>query len=41
MDETQRLLRFLFQTENRLTIPVSGTGSAGMEACLVNLVEPA
>lgn len=40
MDETQRLLRFLFQTENTLTIPVSGTGSAGMETCLVNLVEP-
>ncbi|MEA2014968.1 MAG: alanine--glyoxylate aminotransferase family protein, partial [Thermodesulfobacteriota bacterium] len=40
MDETQRLLRFLFQTENALTIPVSGTGSAGMEACFVNLVEP-
>jgi alanine-glyoxylate transaminase/serine-glyoxylate transaminase/serine-pyruvate transaminase len=37
MDETQRLLRFLFQTENELTIPVSGTGSAGMEACFVNL----
>jgi alanine-glyoxylate transaminase/serine-glyoxylate transaminase/serine-pyruvate transaminase len=40
MDETQRLLRYLFQTENALTIPVSGTGSAGMETCLVNLVEP-
>jgi len=40
MDETQRLLRFLFQTENALTIPVSGTGSAGMETCLVNVVEP-
>lgn len=40
MDETQRLLRFLFQTENPLTIPVSGTGSAGMETCFVNLVEP-
>ena len=40
MDETQRLLRFLFQTENSLTIPVSGTGSAGMETCFVNLVEP-
>ncbi len=40
MDETQTLLRFLFQTENALTIPVSGTGSAGMEACFVNLVEP-
>jgi alanine-glyoxylate transaminase/serine-glyoxylate transaminase/serine-pyruvate transaminase len=40
MDETQRLLRFLFRTENPLTIPVSGTGSSGMEACFVNLVEP-
>jgi len=40
MDETQHLLRFLFQTENPLTIPVSGTGSAGMETCFVNLVEP-
>jgi alanine-glyoxylate transaminase/serine-glyoxylate transaminase/serine-pyruvate transaminase len=40
MDETQRLLRFLFQTENPLTIPVSGTGSAGMETCFVNMVEP-
>jgi alanine-glyoxylate transaminase/serine-glyoxylate transaminase/serine-pyruvate transaminase len=40
MDETQQLLRYLFQTENRLTIPVSGTGSAGMEACFVNLIEP-
>jgi alanine-glyoxylate transaminase/serine-glyoxylate transaminase/serine-pyruvate transaminase len=39
MDETQGLLRFLFQTENTLTIPVSGTGSAGMETCFVNLVE--
>lgn len=40
MDETQALLRFLLQTDNALTIPVSGTGSSGMEACLVNLVEP-
>jgi len=40
MDETQCLLRYLFQTENQLTIPVSGTGSAGMETCLVNLIEP-
>jgi alanine-glyoxylate transaminase/serine-glyoxylate transaminase/serine-pyruvate transaminase len=40
MDETQQLLRFLFQTQNDLTIPVSGTGSAGMETCFVNLVEP-
>ena len=40
MDETQQLLRSLFQTKNALTIPVSGTGSAGMETCFVNLVEP-
>ena len=40
MNETQALLRFLFQTENPLTIPVSGTGSAGMETCFVNLLEP-
>jgi alanine-glyoxylate transaminase/serine-glyoxylate transaminase/serine-pyruvate transaminase len=40
MDETQVLLRGLFQTENDLTIPVSGTGTAGMETCLVNLLEP-
>ena len=40
MDETQQLLRSLFQTQNGLTIPVSGTGSAGMETCFVNLVEP-
>jgi len=40
MDETQRLLQYLFQTENPFTIPVSGTGSAGMETCFVNLIEP-
>ncbi|RLB16305.1 MAG: alanine--glyoxylate aminotransferase [Deltaproteobacteria bacterium] len=40
MDETQQLLRYLFRTNNALTIPVSGTGSAGMETCFVNLVEP-
>lgn len=40
MNETQALLRHVFQTGNELTIPVSGTGSAGMEACFVNLVEP-
>ena len=40
MNETQKLLRALFQTDNELTIPVSGTGSAGMETCFVNLVEP-
>ena len=40
MNEVQELLRYVFQTENRLTIPVSGTGSAGMEAALCNFIEP-
>jgi alanine-glyoxylate transaminase/serine-glyoxylate transaminase/serine-pyruvate transaminase len=40
MDRTQELLRYVFQTENRLTIPVSGTGSAAMEAAVANMVEP-
>src|SRR6202162_4325858 len=40
MNETQDMLRFVFQTRNRLTFPVSGTGSAGMETCVVNLIEP-
>lgn len=40
MDETTELLRYVFNTENTLTIPISGTGSAGMEAALVNSVEP-
>ena len=40
MDETTELLRYVFTTKNRLTIPVSGTGSAGMEAAIVNMLEP-
>ncbi len=40
LDETQQMLRQLFGTSNALTLPLSGTGSAGMEACLVNLLEP-
>ncbi len=40
MNEIQELLRSVFETANRLTIPVSGTGSAGMEAALVNFVGP-
>lgn len=40
MNEVQNLLRYAWQTENELTIPVSGTGSAAMEATLANLVEP-
>ncbi len=40
MDEIQAQLRQTFRTNNRFTIAVSGTGSAGMEAAIVNLVEP-
>src|SRR4029453_4241546 len=40
MEETKRLLRATFLTANTLTLPISATGSAGMEACLVNLLEP-
>ncbi len=40
MDEVQERLRRLFGTENALTLPLSATGSAGMEACLANLLEP-
>jgi alanine-glyoxylate transaminase/serine-glyoxylate transaminase/serine-pyruvate transaminase len=39
MDETMVRLRSVFRTANPLTFPISGTGSAGMEACFVNLVE--
>jgi alanine-glyoxylate transaminase / serine-glyoxylate transaminase / serine-pyruvate transaminase len=39
MDETMDRLRAVFRTDNSLTFPVSGTGSAGMEACFVNLLE--
>jgi alanine-glyoxylate transaminase/serine-glyoxylate transaminase/serine-pyruvate transaminase len=40
MNEVQELLRYTFRTRNRWTIPVSGTGSAAMEAAFANLVEP-
>src|SRR5215218_4971650 len=40
MNETQEMLRGAFRTKNPLTFAVSGTGSAGMETCVVNLVEP-
>ncbi|BAY16152.1 alanine--glyoxylate aminotransferase [Anabaenopsis circularis NIES-21] len=40
MDEIQSLLRYVWQTENPLTIAVSGTGSAAMEATIANAVEP-
>src|SRR3954471_24792719 len=40
MDEIKAMLRAVFLTQNEMTFPVSGTGSAGMEFCLVNLIEP-
>src|SRR2546429_10002892 len=40
MDDVQSLLRYVFETENRVTVPISATGSAGMEAALVNIIEP-
>ncbi len=40
MDELKELLQYALQTNNQLTMPVSGPGSVGMETCFVNLVEP-
>jgi alanine-glyoxylate transaminase / serine-glyoxylate transaminase / serine-pyruvate transaminase len=40
MEEIKTMLRDVFQTRNEMTFPVSGTGSAGMEFCFVNLIEP-
>lgn len=40
MDDMKGLLQYAFQTKNELTMPVSAPGSAGMETCFVNLVEP-
>jgi alanine-glyoxylate transaminase/serine-glyoxylate transaminase/serine-pyruvate transaminase len=40
MDRLQELLRYTFETGNRLTVPISGTGSAAMEAAIANTVEP-
>jgi alanine-glyoxylate transaminase/serine-glyoxylate transaminase/serine-pyruvate transaminase len=40
MEEIKMMLRAVFQTRNEMTFPVSGTGSAGMEFCFVNLIEP-
>ncbi len=40
MDEMKGMLRYAFRTENQLTMPVSAPGSAGMETCFANLVEP-
>jgi Serine-pyruvate aminotransferase/archaeal aspartate aminotransferase len=40
LTETINLLRIVYRTKNKFTIPLCGTGSAGMEACLVNFIEP-
>jgi alanine-glyoxylate transaminase/serine-glyoxylate transaminase/serine-pyruvate transaminase len=40
MDDIQEMLRYAFETDNRVTIPISATGSAGMEAALVDVIEP-
>lgn len=40
MNETMDLIRYVYQTDNQVTIAMSGTGSAGMETIFVNLVEP-
>ena len=40
MEETAELLRYGFKTRNRITFPISGTGTAGMEAAVCNVVEP-
>ena len=40
MDEIRSNLKQVFKTQNEMTLAVSGTGSAGMETCFVNLVEP-
>lgn len=40
LDEVQDMLRAVFRARDALTVPLAGTGSAGMECCLVNLLEP-
>lgn len=40
MDEVREMQRAVMGTENELTMPISGTGSAGMETCFVNLIQP-
>lgn len=40
MEEMKGLLQYVFRTQNALTLPISAPGSAGMEACFVNLIEP-
>jgi alanine-glyoxylate transaminase/serine-glyoxylate transaminase/serine-pyruvate transaminase len=40
MDQIREMLRAVFSTNNQMTMAISGTGSAGMETCVVNLIEP-
>ena len=40
MDDIKEFLKEMLNTDNQLTVPISGTGSAGMETCFVNLIEP-
>ena len=40
MDDVRSALRYTFRTENPVTLPISGTGTAGMEAAMVNILEP-
>ena len=40
MDTIKIQLQTILNTKNELTVPMSGTGSAGMETCFVNLIEP-
>ena len=40
MDDIQKGLRYVFEAENALTLPISGSGTAGMEAAMVNMIEP-
>ena len=40
LNQIRELLQYTFQTQNEMTLAISGTGSAGMEACVVNLIEP-
>ncbi|MEL6716095.1 MAG: aminotransferase class V-fold PLP-dependent enzyme, partial [Planctomycetota bacterium] len=40
MEEVRAMLRAVYRTDNDVSVPISGTGSAGMETCIANLVEP-
>ena len=40
MDDVREMLRLVFQTRNEVTLPISGTGTAGMDAALMNVLEP-